>query len=50
MIDVAPIGITLENTSIERVRLFKYLGSGINDQVDPDMEIKTRVQQARTTF
>lgn len=49
-VDVGPVGIALENTSIERVERFKYLGSWINDRMDPDMEIKIRVQQARAAF
>lgn len=42
--------LILNNSVIERVQRFKYLGSIITENLDPDIEIKCRIETARTTF
>lgn len=40
----------IEMEPIERVHRFKYLGYTINDEWDPDLEIKIRIEMARSAF
>lgn len=40
----------IDNTPIEQVKTFKYLGTIINDQWDPQQEIKCRIGNARQAF
>ena len=42
--------ITLNGKQVERVQKYKYLGTVINDLLDPDEEIKIRIEMARKTF
>lgn len=42
--------LTINNTPVERVSRFKYLGSLITNNMDPDIEIKCRIETARTAF
>lgn len=42
--------LELNGKQIERVKKFKYLGSLITDNLDPDVEIKSRIEIARSTF
>ncbi|XP_072386768.1 putative uncharacterized transposon-derived protein F52C9.6 isoform X1 [Diabrotica undecimpunctata] len=42
--------ICIGDDRIKRVKTFKYLGTTINDQSDPQQEIKTRIQMARQAF
>uniref|UniRef100_A0A0A9XCE7 Retrovirus-related Pol polyprotein LINE-1 n=1 Tax=Lygus hesperus TaxID=30085 RepID=A0A0A9XCE7_LYGHE len=39
--------LTLNGRRVERVRRFKYLGCLINESMDPDMEVKCRIEKAR---
>lgn len=42
--------IYLNNTQLEQVHKFRYLGVALNDKWDPDVEIKSRIEQARNTY
>ena len=42
--------ITVGNSSIERVKKFKYLGSMITEKLDPDTEVRCRIEMARVAF
>ncbi|CAG9832474.1 unnamed protein product [Diabrotica balteata] len=42
--------ICIGDDRIKCVKTFKYLGTTINDQSDPQHEIKTRIQMARQAF
>ena len=42
--------LRLDGEQIERVNKFKYLGCIVNDQWDPELEIRCRIEQARATF
>lgn len=42
--------LSLNGSAIERVNQFKYLGSIITESLEPDIEIKSRIEIARTTF
>jgi hypothetical protein len=43
-------GLYLQGERIERVSRFKYLGTWINDEWNPDSEIITRIEIARQAF
>lgn len=45
-----PTNIHIDGHQIEQVRKFKYLGCHITDDLDPESEIKVRIEQARSTF
>lgn len=49
-LDVGPINLQLNGVNISQVDHFKYLGSWINKDLDPDEEIKYRIQLARNSF
>lgn len=42
--------ISVNGKSIQHVNKFKYLGSWIEESLDPDAEVRSRIEQARTTF
>ena len=42
--------IRINNQPVEQVHSFRYLGATVNDQIDPKIEIKSRIEQARGTF
>lgn len=42
--------LNVENTDIERVNAYKYLGAWITSSIDQTKEIKTRIEVARTSF
>lgn len=42
--------LSINNIQIEQVNSFRYLGTIINNQCDPKIEIKARIEQARKTF
>lgn len=42
--------ILVNGKNIQRVPKFKYLGSWITEDLDPDTEIRCRIEQARATF
>ena len=42
--------ITIYGKPIEQVARFKYLGCWLTDNLDPDLEIRTRIEMARATF
>lgn len=42
--------IVVDGTRIERVPKFKYLGCWLTEDLDPDLEVQTRIEIARTTF
>lgn len=42
--------LTLGNSDIERVDRFRYLGCWINSDNDSDMEIRARIEMARSAF
>nr|CAH7716432.1 unnamed protein product [Callosobruchus chinensis]CAH7751816.1 unnamed protein product [Callosobruchus chinensis] len=44
------VDLQLNGTQIERVNKFKYLGSMVDDQWNPELEIMCRLEQARATF
>lgn len=44
------VQLELNLKPIERVRKFKYLGSYITEDLNPDTEIKCRIEAARTAF
>lgn len=46
----ADASLQIDQRDIERVAQFKYLGCYITEQLDPDKEIKCRIETARTTF
>ena len=49
--DILPnVDLQLNGEQIERVNKFKYLGSVVNDQWNPELEIRCRIEQARATF
>lgn len=48
--DVGHTQLIVNNEPITKVNHFKYLGCWINDKLDPDEEIKTRIQLARGAF
>lgn len=45
-----PIPIKIEGNTLEQVYKFKYLGSWIVNTLNNDVEIKTRIEQARNAF
>lgn len=45
-----PINISIYGKRIEVVEKFKYLGTWISNKLDPDVEIRSRIEQARATF
>lgn len=49
-INIDHVRIRIEDQEIERVRRFKYLGCWLNDEWDPDEEIRSRIEIARSTF
>lgn len=44
------LNINIYDTAIEKVEKFKYLGSCITTNVDPDVEVRSRIEQARAIF
>ncbi|KAI5753273.1 hypothetical protein M8J77_025408 [Diaphorina citri] len=42
--------LTIDNTVVERVHTYKYLGTWINSNGDTSKEIKCRIEIARSTF
>lgn len=42
--------IYLDGEQVERVKVFKYLGSLITESLDPDREVKCRIETARAVF
>nr|CAH7735352.1 unnamed protein product [Callosobruchus chinensis] len=44
------VDLQLNGQQIERVNKFKYLGSMVGDQWNPELEIRCRIEQARATF
>jgi len=42
--------IYLNNTHLEQVHRFKYLGVVLNDKWNPDLKMKTRTEQARNMY
>lgn len=42
--------ITIYGKRIEVVEKFKYLGTWISNNLDPEIEIRSRIEQARATF
>lgn len=42
--------ITANGLRLEQVNKIQYLGCWINNKLDPEQEIKCRIEQARTTF
>lgn len=49
-IPYAEAKILVDGNTIERVQKFKYLGSWLNENWDPEVEIKYRIVLARTAF
>ena len=47
---VNPARITVRGEDIERVTHFKYLGAWLNETVNPDEEIRARIEMARSAF
>lgn len=47
--NINPI-LTVNGNRIEQVQKYKYLGSTINSEMDPDQEIKIRIEMARNAF
>ena len=45
-----PINISIYGKQIEVVEKFKYLGTWISNNLDPEVEIRSRIEQARATF
>lgn len=45
-----PIHISIYGKNIEVVNKFKYLGTWINSDLEPDVEIRARIEQSRATF
>lgn len=48
--NIPDINIQLNGERIERVETFRYLGCVVNEKWEPELEIKCRIEQARTTF
>lgn len=48
--DIRGNDIGTDGAQLERVHKLVYLGSNINDQWDPSIEIKTRIERARAAF
>lgn len=48
--DVGPVRLTVGGNFIERVTHQKYLGAWLNETVDPDEEIRSRIEIARANF
>lgn len=46
----AQLKLTLNGTNIKRVERYKYLGTWVNSEADPDTEIKSRTEIARKYF
>lgn len=44
------INIKINNTTLEQVKNYRYLGSIINSELDPNIEINTRIALARQAF
>jgi len=44
------INIKLDDVSLEQVKNYKYLGTLINENLDTEIEIKSRIEQARQSF
>ena len=44
------IMIKLNNEKLEQVQNFKYLGVIINEQLNHELEIRSRIEQARNAF
>lgn len=42
--------ITVSGQNLERVRKYKYLGTWLNEEWNSDLEIKTRIEIARSAF
>ena len=45
-----PLNIKVNNKNIQRVSKFRYLGSWITEDLDLDIEIRSRIEQARPAF
>nr|CAH7728610.1 unnamed protein product [Callosobruchus chinensis] len=43
------VDLQLNGKQIERINKFKYLGSMVDDQWNPELEIRCRIEQARAT-
>ena len=46
----AKVNIEVNGRTIEQVKKFKYLGCWITENLDPDLEIRTRIEMARSVF
>ncbi|CAG9834914.1 unnamed protein product, partial [Diabrotica balteata] len=44
------LNIRVNNKNIQKVPKFRYLGSWITEDLDPNIEIRSRIEQARTAF
>ncbi|CAG9828609.1 unnamed protein product, partial [Diabrotica balteata] len=44
------LNISVNNKNIQKVLKFRYLGSWITEDLDPDIKIRSRIEQARTAF
>lgn len=44
------LNITVNGKKIQQVSKFRYLGSWLTEDLDPDVEIRSRIEQARVTF
>ncbi|XP_077290409.1 uncharacterized protein LOC143914177 [Arctopsyche grandis] len=42
--------LTLDGEVIERVKRFKYLGTSLNEEMDPDEDLRIRIEITRTAF
>lgn len=42
--------LLIKGNTVQQVSSFKYLGTLINDQIDPRKEIRSRIEQARRVF
>ena len=42
--------LRLDGEALERVTKFKYLGCWINEELNPDMEVRSRIEQSRSAF
>ena len=45
-----PFTLQVDGTTIGRVSQFKYLGTLVNKKWDPDLEVKSRIEQAKQAF
>ncbi|CAG9834829.1 unnamed protein product [Diabrotica balteata] len=45
-----PMALNVNGNIIENVEKFRYLGCWITKDIDPDIEIKSRIEQARNVF